>query len=283
LKKNIAAAYASLPRGSTVVHDSAPHPTALLLYGPAGSGKTFLTHAIATEAGANLFDLSPAILQDKYSSPKAATMLMQMVFKVAKAMAPSVVYIDEVDLVFRDGQGRRRADSGAARIRRDLVAQVKALRPEDRVMVVGNSRHPFDANVAELTAFFGRMLYCGLPDYPSRLRLWRTLLRAKGAQLPNSYDEEILAYISDSYSSGAIHRAVEAALNPQRSKWLARKRLQAEEFLAPLSTATAVSREELERLQDFTLQLPSSMRKRREGDAPVEDVKRRDGRRRPAA
>lgn len=36
------------------------------------------------------------------------------------------------------------------------------------------------------------------------------------------------AYISDSYSSGAIHRAVEAALNPQRSKWLARKRLQAE-------------------------------------------------------
>lgn len=46
-----------------VVHDSAPHPTALLLYGPAGSGKTFLTHAIATEAGANLFDLSPAILQ----------------------------------------------------------------------------------------------------------------------------------------------------------------------------------------------------------------------------
>lgn len=58
--------------------------------------------------------------------------------------------------------------------------QVKALQPEDRVMVVGNSRHPFDANVAELTAFFGRMLYCGLPDYPSRLRLWRMLLRAKG-------------------------------------------------------------------------------------------------------
>jgi len=49
--------------------------------------------------------------------------------QVAKAMAPSVVYIDEVDLVFRDGQGRRRADSGAARIRRDLVAQVKPSNP----------------------------------------------------------------------------------------------------------------------------------------------------------
>lgn len=46
-----------------------------LLYGPPGSGKTLLCHAIASEAGSTLFDLSPAATDGKYPGKQAALMV----------------------------------------------------------------------------------------------------------------------------------------------------------------------------------------------------------------
>ena len=50
-------------------------PPAVLLYGPAGSGKTLLTQAAAHEAGAALFDLSPAATRGKYPGKEAGLMV----------------------------------------------------------------------------------------------------------------------------------------------------------------------------------------------------------------
>ena len=61
--------YGILPLGSKVVHDLAPHHKSMLLYGPACSGKTMLTHAIVTESGSNYFNLSPANLQVAVACP----------------------------------------------------------------------------------------------------------------------------------------------------------------------------------------------------------------------
>ena len=74
------------------------------------------------------FNLSPANPQDKYNNAKAVALLLHMIFKVAKSMAPSVIYIDQADLVFSGGKkkGKKKsADGGkAARIKKDLLAQV---------------------------------------------------------------------------------------------------------------------------------------------------------------
>ena len=71
----------------------------LMLYGPPGCGKTHVAHAIAAAAGANFLDISPANTDGKY--PKGAQMLMHKVFKVARVMCPSVVYMDECEKVRR--------------------------------------------------------------------------------------------------------------------------------------------------------------------------------------
>lgn len=49
--------------------------------------------------GANLFNLSPTNTDGKYQK-KAVAMMLHIVFKVAKTMAPSIIFIDEVEKVF---------------------------------------------------------------------------------------------------------------------------------------------------------------------------------------
>ncbi len=50
-------------------------PRTVLLYGPPGSGKRLLAAAVAHQAGATLFDLSPAAIAGKYAGKAAATMV----------------------------------------------------------------------------------------------------------------------------------------------------------------------------------------------------------------
>jgi len=60
------AEYAVLPLGSQLLHEKLPHVKTLLLYGPPSSGKTLLTRAVASLAGANFFNLSPRNTDGKY-------------------------------------------------------------------------------------------------------------------------------------------------------------------------------------------------------------------------
>ena len=116
--------------GSQTVHEKAPHIKSLMITGPRGTGKKMLVHAICTETGANLFDLTPSNLAGKYPGKAGLNMLLHMVFKVsvviymymylssslplpcdpntssfsfpqvAKAWPPSVVYIGECERTF---------------------------------------------------------------------------------------------------------------------------------------------------------------------------------------
>lgn len=68
--------------GSQTVHEKAPLVKALLLAGPTGVGKKMLVHAICTETGANLFNLSPSNITRKYPGKNGLQMMLHMVLKV---------------------------------------------------------------------------------------------------------------------------------------------------------------------------------------------------------
>ena len=88
----------------------APYPQTLLLYGPAQGGKSMLIDAVAAESGANVFELGCRNTDGKYEKKKAA-MMLHMVFKVAKAMAPSIIKFDEAELTWiSDKKKVRRED-----------------------------------------------------------------------------------------------------------------------------------------------------------------------------
>eukprot|EP01002_Notosolenus_urceolatus_P015745 NODE_86_length_2863_cov_102.576048_g67_i0.p1 GENE.NODE_86_length_2863_cov_102.576048_g67_i0~~NODE_86_length_2863_cov_102.576048_g67_i0.p1 ORF type:complete len:938 (+),score=336.68 NODE_86_length_2863_cov_102.576048_g67_i0:158-2815(+) len=177
-----------LPLGCKNVWESAPHHNTFLIYGPAGTGKTLLTYAIAAETGATFFNLSPQNIEGKYLGPRPTTYLLHMVFKTAKAMAPAVIYIDQVEKIFPKRGGKKKGGDGAgseaSRIKKDLLMQVKDLEPEDRVVVIGNSRCPWEADQKELLKFFGSICYCVQPDYPSRALILRALISSKIQGIP---------------------------------------------------------------------------------------------------
>lgn len=68
--------------GSHDIHSMAPHVRSVLLVGPSGMGKKMLVHAVCTETGANLFDLSPDNVMGKYPGKNGTQLLVHIVFKV---------------------------------------------------------------------------------------------------------------------------------------------------------------------------------------------------------
>lgn len=71
--------------GSQTVHELAPGVKSIFLAGPAGTGKKMLVHAVCTEAGANLFDLSPDNVAGKYPGKSGLQMMLHLVMKVGGA------------------------------------------------------------------------------------------------------------------------------------------------------------------------------------------------------
>ena len=78
--------YCILPLGSEFVHKNSPLIKTVLLYGASGTGKTMLSHAIATETGSIFIDLSPSRILDAVNSSNGSNMdlkqLLLIVFRV---------------------------------------------------------------------------------------------------------------------------------------------------------------------------------------------------------
>ncbi|CEG47354.1 iq and aaa domain-containing [Plasmopara halstedii] len=176
--------YGVLPLSSPFIRARTPLIRSIMLYGPRGSGKTFLVSALANETGALLLNLSPSNLTDKFTGKNGPTKLVHMALMLAKAttLQPIIIYIDECEQMFA-GNGKKTKSAsvteGPARFKKDLLLYVKtALEPSDRVLVVGTSSDPNAADVKDLRTFFDKFLYLPYPDYASRLLLWKHALRS---------------------------------------------------------------------------------------------------------
>merc|ERR1719223_2596117 len=122
-----------LPLAATDIRQKAPESLtarSLLLYGPKGSGKSMLARAIATETGATFFDLSPAVIEGKSTQGKTGSaMLVYKTFCCAQDMAPSVIYIDQIEQVFQVVSTKKKVDPNApSRIKIDLSAAIKQVK-----------------------------------------------------------------------------------------------------------------------------------------------------------
>ena len=73
--------------GSSAVHEAAPLVKSVMLAGPRGTGKKMLVHAICSETGANMFDLTATNIAGKYPGKDGLKLLMHMVFKVSASVA----------------------------------------------------------------------------------------------------------------------------------------------------------------------------------------------------
>ncbi|XP_069502115.1 IQ and AAA domain-containing protein 1-like [Ambystoma mexicanum] len=250
------ALHAILPLGSAFVHEKGPLVKSILLAGPAGTGKRMLVHAVCTETGANLFDLSPDNISSKYPGTSGLQMLMHLVLKVGRLLQPSVIWIGDTEKVFYKKVPKEEKQSDPKRLKKYIPKALKLLKPEDRVLFIGTSNKPFAADVKTFCKAYEKIILVPRPDYASRFVLWKHLIKKNGGTISNKLDPSNLAKISDGYSPAMISQVVKSVLSDQRMAKMDKKPLFTGEFLMPLARADPIFREEEEAFKDWYSKTP---------------------------
>ena len=138
-----------------------------LLYGPPGTGKTLLAKAVAKEAEANFISMKSSDLLSKWYG-ESEQQIARM-FQRARAVAPCVVFIDEIDsLVPARGSGQGEPQV-TGRVVNTILAEMDGLEELQSVVVIGATNRPTLVDPALLRpGRFDELVYVGTPDKAGR-------------------------------------------------------------------------------------------------------------------
>ena len=144
-------------------------PNGILLYGAPGTGKTLVARAIANESKANFISIKGPEIMSKWlgESEKA----VRMIFKKAKQVAPSIIFLDEIDAIAPKRGSHH--DSGATeRVVNQLLTSMDGMDSLDNVFVIAATNRPDILDKALLRpGRFDKLLLIPLPDTGSRRKI----------------------------------------------------------------------------------------------------------------
>ncbi len=143
----------------------------ILLYGPPGTGKTLLAKAVATESEANFIAVKGSDLLHRNVGESAK--LTKELFRRARAAAPSIIFIDEIEHI-----GRTRSVSNPSVIHEDIIngilVEMDGLRSLKNVVVIAATNRPDLLDTALLRAGrFDKMIEIPIPDRTARFDILR--------------------------------------------------------------------------------------------------------------
>ncbi|KAM1534383.1 hypothetical protein ACFX10_008175 [Malus domestica] len=179
----------------------------ILLFGPPGTGKTMLAKAVATEAGANFINISMSSITSEWFGE--GEKYVKAVFSLASKIAPSVVFVDEVDSMLgrRENPGEHEA---MRKMKNEFMVNWDGLRTKDkeRVLVLAATNRPFDLDEAVIRRL-PRRLMVNLPDAQNREKILRVVLAKE--DLETDVDLEAVANMTDGYSGSDLKNLCVAA------------------------------------------------------------------------
>ena len=186
-------------------------PKGILLVGPPGTGKTYISKAAAGEAGVPFFTISGSEFVEMFVGVGASR--VRDLFEQAKKNAPCMVFIDEIDAVGR----KRGAGLGGGHDEREqtlnqLLVEMDGFEPNSGIIILAATNRPDVLDPALLRpGRFDRQVVIGVPDVKGREAIFRVHSRNK--PLDTDVDPKVLARRTPGFTPADIENMLnEAAL-----------------------------------------------------------------------
>jgi len=261
--------FGALPLGCSLLRSKMTVIPAILLYGPSGSGKSFLSQCIAHSTSSRWFDLSPQNVLNSELTTKELSKIIHLTFEIAEYLQPSIIYIDEIEKIFI-ASSKKKGIIDAGKMKKELIGHSGKINANKRVLVVGNSACPYNDNVdfADFKSFFhdstsgdpmSLMCYVPYPNYLNRQRLWTHFIDEKGVHIEElnkskNFELSVLTLLSEGYTAGSIRECVEMVLTERRFEKYNRlqQAFSTKEFLKALSKTAYTYKDDQMLFRQFT-------------------------------
>ncbi len=201
-------------------------PKGVLLYGPPGSGKTLLAKAVAGEAGVPFFSISGSDFVEMFVGVGASR--VRDLFEQAKANAPAIIFVDEIDAVGRHrGAGLGGGHDEREQTLNQLLVEMDGFDTKTGVILIAATNRPDILDPALLRpGRFDRQIVVDRPDLQGRVAILKVHTRDK--PLADDVDLEVLARRTPGFTGADLANLVnEAALLAARH---GKKKLDMEEL-----------------------------------------------------
>ena len=165
-------------------------PKGVLLYGPPGTGKTLLARAVAGEAKVPFYSISGSDFVEMFVGVGAAR--VRDLFAQAKANAPAIVFVDEIDAVGRQrGAGMGGGHDEREQTLNQLLVEMDGFESGGQVILIAATNRPDVLDPALLRpGRFDRQIAVDRPDLKGREEILKVHAKTK----PLSDEVELLTY-----------------------------------------------------------------------------------------
>jgi cell division protease FtsH len=186
-------------------------PKGVLLYGPPGTGKTLLARAVAGEAGVPFYSISGSDFVEMFVGVGASR--VRDLFEQAKANAPAIVFVDEIDAVGRHrGAGLGGGHDEREQTLNQMLVELDGFDVKGGVIVIAATNRPDILDPALLRpGRFDRQIVVAQPDLAGRRGILK--VHARGKPIASDADLDVIARRTPGFTGADLANVInEAAL-----------------------------------------------------------------------